>query len=67
LTGFARRTTADFYHTGFALFNPHRFPEASGLAAAFDAPLVHRMAEAIAVDGRFLFDMMPRAEFSIEG
>lgn len=37
------------------------FPQAIGLGATFDAPLVHKMAEAIAVEGRVKFNQLQRA------
>jgi beta-glucosidase len=37
------------------------FPQAIGLAATFDAPLVHEMAQAIAVEGRVKFNQAEKA------
>jgi beta-glucosidase len=36
------------------------FPQAIGLGATFDAPLVHRMAKAIALEGRVKYNMAVR-------
>ncbi len=37
------------------------FPQAIGLGATFDAPLVHEMAQAIGLEGRVKFNMAQRA------